>query len=106
MNRDECKTTAQISLYDDSDRGQEIVIDTHMAQDLIRLTLNQQMDMVLVFSHDQDFAEVASELRVISIKTDYVAEITSTFPKSELANNKRCANGFDCFDWLMCDILD
>ncbi|MGB2249864.1 MAG: NYN domain-containing protein [Candidatus Puniceispirillaceae bacterium] len=103
MNRDGCKTTARILRYDESGRGREKGIDIRIALDLIRLTLNQHMDVALVFSQDQDFAEVASELRLINKKTGYFVRIASAFPNSELANNKRGINGAD---WLRFDIHD
>ena len=69
MNRDGCKTTAHILRYDESGSGREKRTDIRIALDLIRLTLNQKMDVALVFSKDQDFAEVASGLRLINKKT-------------------------------------
>ena len=49
MNHDECKTTERNSLYDDSGRDREIVMDKGIARDLIRLTLNQQIYVAMVF---------------------------------------------------------
>ena len=59
MNRDGCKTTAHILRYDEFGSGHEKGVDIRIAPDLIRLTLNHKMDAALVFSKDQDFAEVA-----------------------------------------------
>ena len=49
MNHDECKTTERNSLYDDSGRDREIVMDKGIARDFIRLTLNQQIYVAMVF---------------------------------------------------------
>ena len=49
MNRDGCKTTARILRYDEPGRGREKGIDIRIGLDLIRLTLNQHMDVALVF---------------------------------------------------------
>ena len=68
MNRDGCKTTAYILRHDESGSGREKGVDIRIALDLIRLTLNQKMDVAQVFSKDQDFAEVASELRLTNKK--------------------------------------
>ena len=103
MNRDRGKTTAHILRYGGSGSGREKGIDIRIALNLIRLTLNQKMDVALVFSKDQDLVEVASELRLINKKTGYFVRIASAFPKSELANNKRGMSGAD---WLRFDIHD
>lgn len=61
------------------------------------------MDVALLFSQDQDFAEVASELRLINQKTGHFVRIASAFPTSSHATNIRGVNNTD---WIMFDIND
>ena len=88
LNHDECKKTLRIIRYNGSGRGREKGIDIRIALDLIRLTLNQQMDVALVFSQDQDFAEVASELRLINKKLAILCGLLRRFRIANLQTIK------------------
>ena len=46
--------------------GQEKGIDVRLALDVVRLALSQQLDIAVVFSQDQDLAEIAKEVREIA----------------------------------------
>lgn len=46
--------------------GEEKGIDVRMAIDIVRLVRQNLVDVVLVFSQDQDFSEVADEVREIA----------------------------------------
>ncbi len=86
------KTTALI--------GQEKGIDVRIAIDIIRLALDMQYDVALIFSQDQDFSEVASEIRKIAQTQQRWIKIASAFPFSPTSRNTR---GIDKTDWIRID---
>ncbi|MCY3019370.1 MAG: NYN domain-containing protein [Planctomycetota bacterium] len=67
-------------------------IDVRMAIDIIRLALRKEYDVALIFSQDQDFAEVADEVRVIAEEQQRSILVASAFPEGEGSANKRGIN--------------
>jgi hypothetical protein len=57
-------------------------------------------DVVLIFSQDQDFSEVADEVRSVAREQDRWIKIASAFPVSPTAPNNR---GINKTDWIRID---
>ena len=62
--------------------GEEKGIDVRIAIDIIRLAHDQEFDVALVFSQDQDLSEVAQEVRAIAKEQNRWIKIASAFPTS------------------------
>jgi len=75
-------------------------IDVRIAVDILRLAFAKAFDIALVFSQDQDLAEVASELREIARRENRWIKIASAFPVGPATENKRGINGTD---WIKID---
>lgn len=75
-------------------------VDVRIAVDVIRLAHKRDYDVALVFSQDQDLSEVAAEVRTISVEQARWIKITSAFPVSPAARNKR---GINSTDWVQID---
>lgn len=75
-------------------------IDVRIAVDVLRLAFAKAFDVALVFSQDQDLAEVATELREFSRRQNRWIKIASAFPVGPDTQNKRGINGTD---WIRID---
>lgn len=75
-------------------------IDVRIAVDILRLAFARAFDVALVFSQDQDLAEVATELREIARRQNRWIKIASAFPVGPKTENKRGINGSD---WIKID---
>lgn len=80
--------------------GEEKGIDVRIAVDVIRLAHRAEYDVALLFSQDQDLAEVAEELRVIAREQNRWIRVASAFPVSAVSVNKR---GINRTDWIRID---
>jgi hypothetical protein len=69
--------------------GEEKGIDVRIALDIIRFAHNDDYDVALVFSQDQDLSEVAEEVRVIAKERERWIKIACAFPFSPTAKNPR-----------------
>jgi uncharacterized LabA/DUF88 family protein len=74
-------------------------IDVRIALDVIRLAHRRIYDVALIFSQDQDFSEVAKEIRVIAHEQNRWIKIVSAFP---CAANSR-TRGINQTDWIKID---
>lgn len=72
-------------------------IDLRLALDAVRLTLQDRLDVALIFSQDQDLAELANELKEIARATDRWVKVACAFPVSPTASSHR---GIDGTDWF------
>lgn len=79
---------------------QEKGIDVRLALDVMRMALNSQFDVAVIFSQDQDLAEVAAEVREISRTQDRWMKVVSAYPDSPTASASR---GIDKTDWFPMD---
>jgi len=80
--------------------GQEKGIDVKLAIDAVRLAHESAYDVALIFSQDQDFVEVATEIRRIAAVQNRPITVASAYPSSaDYANNR----GIDKTDWLPID---
>jgi uncharacterized LabA/DUF88 family protein len=80
--------------------GQEKGIDTRIALDMVRMARENQYDVALIFSQDQDLSEVADEVRSISIAQDRWIKLACAFPVSPTYENVR---GINKTDWIEID---
>lgn len=80
--------------------GQEKGVDIRIALDVVRAVHENDCDVVLLFSQDQDFREVADEVRAIAKQQDRWVKIASAFPQSPTYDNHR---GIEKTDWLPFD---
>ncbi|MEE8568286.1 MAG: NYN domain-containing protein [Anaerolineales bacterium] len=93
-----------IKLPDDTEHtflvASEKGIDIRLALDIIRMGLDGEYDVALVFSQDQDLSEVADEIRDITKVQGRWIKIASSFPISPTYRNRR---GIDKTDWIPID---
>ena len=76
---------------------QEKGIDVRLALDVVRMARNNQFDVAVVFSQDNDLSEVAEEIRDISRTQQRWIKIVSAFPSGPNATAKRGIEGADWF---------
>lgn len=92
---------ANISLPDGTTReivtAQEKGIDLRMGLDVVRMARLGQLDVAVIFSQDQDLAEIAEEIREISRSENCWLQVVSAFPVSPTASSRR---GIDKTDWF------
>lgn len=69
--------------------GEEKGIDVRIAIDIIRMAHHREYDVAVIFSQDQDFSEVAKEIRAISVEQDRWIKIACAFPQSPTAMKTR-----------------
>jgi uncharacterized LabA/DUF88 family protein len=75
-------------------------IDLRLGLDVVRLARTNQLDVAVIFSQDQDLAEVAREVRDISRSEDRWLKVVSAFPSGPNATVRR---GIDGTDWFRMD---
>jgi uncharacterized LabA/DUF88 family protein len=80
--------------------GEEKGIDVRIALDVIAGARNRLYDVAIIFSQDQDLAEVATEIRTIAKEQGRWIKIASAFPDSPAACNHR---GINNTDWIRID---
>ena len=75
-------------------------IDVRIALDVVRAVLAGSCDVVLLFSQDQDFAELADEVRAIAREQQRWIKIASAYP---VGPGTRNARGVEHTDWTPID---
>ena len=55
-------------------------VDLRLGLDIVRMARNGELDVAIVFSQDQDLAEVAREIRDISRRANRWLKVVSAFP--------------------------
>lgn len=75
-------------------------IDVRIAIDVTRALLVRACDVVVVFSQDQDFVELAREAREIAAEQRRWVKMVSAFPPGPGTRNRR---GIDRTDWVSID---
>ncbi len=93
------QTFSRPLVYRDA-KGQEKGIDVRLALDVVRLARERVYDVALIFSQDQDFSEVAVEVRNIAAEQERWVKIACAFPVGDNYPNKRGINGTD---WIRLD---
>lgn len=80
--------------------GEEKGVDVRITLDVIALAHRREYDVALVMRQDQDFSEVAEEIRVIAREQRRWIKIASAFPQSPVSRNRR---GINKTDWIRID---
>jgi uncharacterized LabA/DUF88 family protein len=80
--------------------GEEKGIDVRIALDIIHLAHTNVYDVAVIFSQDQDLAEVVDEIRWIAREQGRWIKIASAFPWIEKSPNPR---GIERTDWIRID---
>ena len=93
-NTSESGTTATFTVLEE--KG----IDVRIALDVVRAVLAGSCDVVLLFSQDQDFAELADEVRAIARERQRWIRIASAYP---VGPGTRNARGVERTDWIPID---
>lgn len=73
--------------------GKEKGIDVRIALDSVQAARNNDCDVILIFSQDQDLSEAADEIRQISIDEDRWIKVASAYPFTPTVSNQRGING-------------
>ena len=93
--------TESVHLPDGSTRAvviaQEKGIDLRLGLDVVRMARLADLDIAIIFSQDQDLAEVAEEVREISRSEGRWLKIVSAFPVSPAVTRARGVNKTDWF---------
>lgn len=77
--------------------AQEKGIDLRLGLDVVRLARVDQLDVAVIFSQDQDLAEVAKEVREISRDADRWIRVVSAFPSGARATSARGVHGTEWY---------
>ena len=72
-------------------------IDLRLGLDVVRMSRNGELDIAIIFSQDQDLAEVVREVRDIANTQGRWLKIVSAFPDSPSATTNRGINNSDWF---------
>lgn len=89
--------------------GQEKGIDIRIALDVVRLARDNQYDVAIIFSQDQDLSEVADEVKYLSKQQNRWIKVACAFPVSPTYHNNRGINGTEWIEIdrkLYCECLD
>jgi hypothetical protein len=77
--------------------GEEKGVDIRLALDVIRMAHRGDYDVAVILSQDQDFSEVADEIRVIAQERGRWIKIASAYSLSPTTRNRW---GISRSDWL------
>jgi NYN domain len=77
--------------------GEEKGVDIRIAVDVIRMAHRGDYDVAVILSQDQDFSEVADEIRVIAQERGRWIKIVSAYPIGPTTRNRR---GINRTDWV------
>lgn len=80
--------------------AEEKGVDVRIALDVVRMARKRELDVALLFSQDQDFSEVADEIREIAEEQRRWIKIACAFPSSRSSSNKL---GIQKTDWIPID---
>ena len=80
--------------------GREKGVDVRMAIDLIRLAHRRQYDVAVVFSQDQDLAEVAKEIKNIAREQKRELRMASAFPFRAPRQGQEQCRGINHTQWV------
>lgn len=75
-------------------------VDIRIALDVIRMAIRKEYDVAVIFSQDQDFSEVADEVRLIADEQRRWIRVASAYPSSPACKNGR---GINKTDWIKID---
>ncbi len=72
-------------------------VDVRLALDVTRLARQAQFDVAVIFSQDQDLAEVVDEVKDIAQASARWIKVASAFPAGAAATSRRGINGAEWF---------
>lgn len=75
--------------------GQEKGIDVRIALDIVRLAIDAEFDVALIFSQDQDLTEAVDDVKRLSEKDGRWIKLACAFPWSPAVPKARGINGTD-----------
>lgn len=75
-------------------------VDLRIGLDVVRMARSNQFDVAVIFSQDQDLAELVEEVREISRSSDRWIKLASAFPDGSTATSHR---GIDRTEWVRLD---
>ncbi len=76
---------------------QEKGIDVRLALDIVHLARTNQFNVGVIFSQDQDLAEVVAEVKAIAREKDRWIKLVSAYPAGASATSARGINGIDWY---------
>ena len=100
MGRDKMVSTFSRPLFYKGDVGREKGIDVRLVIDAVRFAHENLYDVALIFSQDQDFSELAVEIKRIAATQERWIKVVSAYPVSPQSDNKI---GIDKTDWFKID---
>jgi uncharacterized LabA/DUF88 family protein len=71
---------------------QEKGVDVRLALDVVRLARTKQFDVAVIFSQDNDLAELVEEIKEIASEQDRWIKLVCAFPFGEYASYDRAAS--------------
>jgi uncharacterized LabA/DUF88 family protein len=77
--------------------GQEKGVDVRLALDIVRLVNENEYDVCLILSQDQDLTEAVDEVKEMARKQNRWVKVACAFPSSPASRNRR---GIDKTDWI------
>jgi uncharacterized LabA/DUF88 family protein len=80
--------------------GEEKGVDVRLALDVVRMARENQFDVALIFSQDQDLSEAADEVKAISVQQGRWIKVACAFPLSPTSENRR---GINRTEWITID---
>ena len=100
MGRDKMVCTFSRPLFYKGDIGREKGIDVRLVIDAVRFAHENLYDAALIFSQDQDFSELAVEIKRIAATQGRWVTVVSAYPFGAAYSNKI---GIDKTDWFKID---
>jgi uncharacterized LabA/DUF88 family protein len=79
---------------------QEKGVDVRLALDLVKYARKRNFDVAVLFSQDQDLAEIVDEIREIAAEQNRLIKVCCAFPAGPRATSRR---GVDRTDWFRMD---
>jgi uncharacterized LabA/DUF88 family protein len=98
-NKELVQTFSRPLVYRDG-TGREKGIDVRLALDAVRLAHENEYDAALIFSQDQDFSELAIEIKRIAAVQNRWVSVVSAYPFGAGYGDK---SGIDKTDWFRID---
>ena len=80
-------------------------IDLRLGLDVVRMARHGELDVAVIFSQDQDLAEVAREVRDVARSEGRWLKVASAFPHGPNATSTRGIDGTDWF-WMDREFFD
>ena len=100
MARNKMVSTFSRPLFYKGDVGREKGIDVRLVIDAVRFAHENLYDVALIFSQDQDFSELAVEIKRIAATQNRQIQVVSAYPFSPQRDNRI---GIDKTDWFKID---